>query len=79
MTPTPAESWAFDAVSESVVLDAAAAPHACVPAGMLALVTYAPSAPGLDERVEILRAGEIVPEMLAGGDWKFVRGTMVRV
>jgi hypothetical protein len=76
-----AESWAFDAVHERVSLgaDADAEPHVCVPAGSLAMITYAPRAPGLEERVEILRAGQIVPETLAGGYWEFVRGTIVRV
>ena len=74
-----AESWAFEGVSEQVSGLDDAEPHVCVPAGSLAMVTYAPRARGLEERVEILRAGQIVPETLAGGYWEFVRGTIVRV
>jgi hypothetical protein len=75
----PVESWAFEPVSEEVSGLDDAEPHVCVPPGMLAMVTYTPSAAGLEERVEILRAGQIVPETLAGGYWKFARGTIVRV
>jgi hypothetical protein len=74
-----AESWAFEAVSERLAGFDPAEPHVCVPPGMLAMVTYTPRAAGLEERVEILRAGQIVPETFAGGYWQFARGTIVRV
>jgi hypothetical protein len=74
-----AESWAFEPVSDAIEGQGDAEPHVCVPAGMLAVVTYTPRAAGLEERVEILRAGQIVPETLAGGYWKFARGSIVRV
>jgi hypothetical protein len=72
------ESWAFDAVTESLgeLLDAP--PHTQVPAGMLALVTYASAEAGPEERVEVVRAGQVVKETLPGGPWRFARGTMVK-
>ena len=73
------ESWAFEPVSESLVGFESAAPDVCVPAGMLALVTYSTRGAGNDERVEVVRAGQVVPQTLAGGQWEFRRGTMVRV
>ncbi len=78
-TPQPVESWTHEAVTEVVSLAHAAEPRACVPAGMLALVTYASRTTGQHERVEVVRAGQVVPETLADGFWEFARGTMVRV
>jgi hypothetical protein len=68
--------WA--GVEERLVLGGEAAPHREVPAGYLALVTYAPRAAGLDERTCVWRGGEVVPETLAGGMWTFARGTMLQ-
>jgi hypothetical protein len=71
------ESWAFDSVSEKLSDVESAEPHVCVPDGKLALVTYRPDA-GSEERVEVVRAGQVVRATLGDG-WQFARGTIVRV
>ena len=73
------ESWTFESVDQPLGDLADAAPHTCVPQGMLALVTYAARESGPDERVEVVRAGQTVKETLQDGTWRFARGTMVKV
>jgi hypothetical protein len=78
MSLEPRECEAFATPCESLDASHAASPHVQVPRGMMALVTYAPTAAGLDERTEVWRAGQIVPETMGGGTWSFARGTLLR-
>jgi hypothetical protein len=79
MAFAPTECEALEQPVDSLRATQDAVPHVLVPRGMLALVTYAPTTSGLEERTEVWRAGQIVPETLGNGTWSFARGTLLRM
>jgi hypothetical protein len=79
MPPEPVENEFEDAITEKLEARGAAQPHAEVPVGHFALVTYLCESPEAEPLTEVMREGQVVPATLHGGYYQFDSGQVFRL